>query len=80
MPWSLGFQLGGLRGPGQVPPFGYRSTRNTFGHNGSNCCVAWADTDRDLAYAYLTNVRTDHRSDMAHHAAVADLVLAACRD
>ncbi|SDT29346.1 serine hydrolase domain-containing protein [Microlunatus soli] len=80
VPWSLGFQLGGLRGPGRVPPFGYRSSRNTFGHNGSNCCVAWADTDRDLAFAYLTNLRSYTATDMAHLAAVADHVFAACRD
>lgn len=78
VPWSEGFQLGGSRGPGRVPPYGYRSTRNTFGHNGSNCCVGWADPDRDLAFAYLTNLRTHVASDIAHHAAVADLVFAAC--
>lgn len=78
IPWSYGFQLGGDRGPGGVPPFGYRSTQNTFGHNGSNCCVAWADPDRDLAFAYLTNLRVRRSVDMAHLAAVADQVFAAC--
>jgi CubicO group peptidase (beta-lactamase class C family) len=78
IPWSYGFQLGGSRGPGGVPPFGYRSTRNTFGHNGSNCCVAWADPDRDLAFAYLTNMRVHYTVDMAHLGTVADLVFAAC--
>lgn len=78
IPWSYGFQLGGDRGPGGTPPFGYRSTRNTFGHNGSNCCVAWADPDRDLAFAYLTNLRVNRSVDMAHLAAVADQVFAAC--
>jgi len=78
IPWSYGFQLGGDRGPGGIPPFGYRSTRNTFGHNGSNCCIAWADPDRDLAFAYLTNLRTNRTVDMAHLAAVADQVFAAC--
>lgn len=79
VPWSLGFQLGGSRGPGRVPPFGYRSSNRTFGHNGSNCCIAWADPDRDLALAYLTNLRVHHTVDMAHMAAVADQVLGACR-
>jgi CubicO group peptidase (beta-lactamase class C family) len=78
IPWSHGFQLGGSRGPGGTSPFGYRSSRNTFGHNGSNCCVAWADPDRDLAFAYLTNLRVHHTVDMAHLAAVADQVFAAC--
>jgi CubicO group peptidase (beta-lactamase class C family) len=80
IPWSQGFQLGGSRGPGRVPPFGYRSNRRTYGHNGSNCCIAWADTDRDIAFAYLTNLRIHHTVDMAHLAAVADQVLGACRD
>ncbi|HEY9289862.1 MAG TPA: serine hydrolase domain-containing protein [Microlunatus sp.] len=80
VPWSLGFQLGGPRGPGRVPPFGYRSSHNTFGHNGSNCCIAWADADRDLALAYLSNLRSTHAVDMAHLAAVADQVFAACVD
>ncbi|GAB3912392.1 putative lipase LipE [Microlunatus endophyticus] len=79
IPWSYGFQLGGSRGPGGIPPFGYRSTADTFGHNGSNCCVAWADPDHDLAFAYLTNLRTHRDDDMAHLAAVADEVFAACR-
>jgi CubicO group peptidase (beta-lactamase class C family) len=80
IPWSHGFQLGGDRGPGRVPPFGYRSNRRTFGHNGSNCCIAWADTDRDLVVAYLTNLRIHHTVDMAHMAAVADQVFGACRN
>lgn len=78
IPWSYGFQLGGARGPRGIPPFGYRSTQNTFGHNGSNCCIAWADPDRDLAFAYLTNLRVHRDVDMAHLAAVADQVFAAC--
>ncbi len=79
VPWSLGFQLGGSRGPGRVPPFGFRSSSRTFGHNGSNCCIAWADPDRDLALAYLTNLRVHHTVDMAHMAAVADQIFGACR-
>lgn len=78
IPWSYGFQLGGSRGPRGIPPFGYRSTRDTFGHNGSNCCIAWADPDRDLAFAYLTNLRVHHTVDMAHLASVADQVFTAC--
>ncbi|MFI6072644.1 hypothetical protein ACIA5C_13750 [Actinoplanes sp. NPDC051343] len=29
----------------------------TFGHNGSNACVGWADPARRLVVAYLTNRR-----------------------
>lgn len=76
--WSQGFQLGGPRFvPGAITPFGTSSSRRTFGHNGSNCCVGWADPDRDIAYAYLTD-RIGHRTaDVAHHAAVADKVISA---
>jgi CubicO group peptidase (beta-lactamase class C family) len=80
IPWSQGFQLGGDRGPGRVPPFGYLSSRRTFGHNGSNCCIAWADPDRDLAFAYLSNLRVGTAIDMAHLAAVADQVFASVHD
>jgi CubicO group peptidase (beta-lactamase class C family) len=79
--WGLGFQLGGPR-PGirSVSPMGSLSGPRTFGHNGSNCCIAWADPDRDLVYAYLTNRLTDRAADKAHHVAVADAVLGACGD
>jgi CubicO group peptidase (beta-lactamase class C family) len=79
--WGLGFQLGGPRvGSGWVSPMGTRSDPLTFGHNGSNCCIAWADPERDLVYAYLTNRLTDRVADKAHHVAVADALLDACGD
>ncbi|MPZ84978.1 MAG: serine hydrolase [Actinophytocola sp.] len=75
--WSEGFQLGGRpHVPGAISPMGRTSSRRAFGHNGSNCCLAWADPDRRLAYAYLTNRITTRRADITHHAAVADAVLA----
>jgi CubicO group peptidase (beta-lactamase class C family) len=77
--WGLGFQLGGPRpGSSWVSPMGALSGPRTFGHNGSNCCIAWADPDRDLVYAYLTNRLTDRATDKAHHVAVADAILGAC--
>ncbi|MGW6278293.1 serine hydrolase domain-containing protein [Kribbella sp. NPDC055071] len=76
--WSQGFQLGGPRSvPDSVPSFGTLSSPRTFGHNGSNCCVGWADPDRRIAYAYLTNRLGRPAADLAHHVAVADEVLAA---
>jgi CubicO group peptidase (beta-lactamase class C family) len=76
--WAEGFQLGGPRFvPGSVSPMGNSSSPRTFGHNGSNCCMGWADPDRRLVFAYLTNKITRVRDDMAHLAAVADAVLAA---
>ncbi|MFC9694736.1 serine hydrolase domain-containing protein [Kribbella sp. NPDC056951] len=58
--------------PTSDPAFGQQSSPRTFGHNGSNCCVGWADPDRQLAYAYVT----DRTAELAHHVAVADRVLA----
>ncbi|HEY3558710.1 MAG TPA: serine hydrolase domain-containing protein [Kribbella sp.] len=76
--WSQGFQLGGPRWvDGAVTSLGTLSGVRTFGHNGSNCCIGWADPDRRIAYAYLTNRVGRPKTDCLHHAAVADRVLAA---
>lgn len=75
--WSGGFQLGGPR-TGSISPFGSLSSPRAFGHNGSNCCIGWADPDRDLVFAYLTN-RLSGRRGATHLAAVADAVICACR-
>jgi CubicO group peptidase (beta-lactamase class C family) len=74
--WSQGFQLGGPRPAPFAPgPLGHRSSRRTFGHNGSNCCIGWADPDRKLVVAYLTNQLNGRRVDRAHQSAVADMLL-----
>ncbi|HWD81695.1 MAG TPA: serine hydrolase domain-containing protein [Kribbella sp.] len=76
--WSKGFQLGGPRWlDGAQTALGSLSSPRTFGHNGSNCCIGWADPDRRIAYAYLTNRVGRPHADLVHHAAVADKVLAA---
>jgi CubicO group peptidase (beta-lactamase class C family) len=76
--WSQGFQLGGPRSiEGGTTPLGTASGPRTFGHNGSYCCIGWADPDRRIAYAYLTNRVGRPQADHVHHAAVADKVLAA---
>ncbi|MBV8187923.1 MAG: beta-lactamase family protein [Alphaproteobacteria bacterium] len=78
--WSNGFQLGGPRtGASSASPFGWLSSPHSFGHNGSNCCIGWADPDRNLVFAYLTN-RLDGRAEgSAHLAAVADAIVTGCR-
>jgi CubicO group peptidase (beta-lactamase class C family) len=77
--WSQGFQLGGPRPPPFAPgPLGHLSSPRTFGHNGSNCCIGWADPDRNLVVAYLTNQLNGRRVDRAHQSAVADTLLRAC--
>jgi CubicO group peptidase (beta-lactamase class C family) len=78
--WSQGFQLGGPV-PGRVTshPMGDESGRETFGHNGSNACVAWADPVRRLAVAYLTGQLPAGLDRARHPAQVSDAILAACR-
>jgi hypothetical protein len=77
--WSQGFQLGG---PGSDPlhprPMGRLSSPDTFGHNGSNCCIAWADPSRQLVCASLTNLLPGGLESSPHQSDVSDAVLAAC--
>jgi CubicO group peptidase (beta-lactamase class C family) len=77
--WSHAFQLGGpVPAPHPSRPMGRTSSPLTFGHNGSNCCIAWADPTRDLAFAYLTDrLESGHRG-ARHLSDVADAVLSAC--
>ena len=62
--WAQGFQLAG-------GSMGATASLDTFGHNGSNCCVGWADPARGLVLVYLTDrlVPTP-----AHLGAVSDAV------
>ena len=77
--WSQGFQLGGPV-PGRLTshPMGDRSGPGTFGHNGSNTCVAWADPVRRLAVAYLTSRIPAGAGRARHPSQVSDAILAAC--
>lgn len=78
--WSQGFQLGGPRViEGTITPLGQLSSPRAFGHNGSGCCIAWADPDRRLVVAYLTSRLTDRREDQRHQAAVADAIITSTR-
>ncbi|TVT21767.1 serine hydrolase [Amycolatopsis acidiphila] len=64
------------RGPRATrTPLGRLSSPRTFGHNGSNCCIAWADPDRDVVYAYVTDRVRGQASAVRHQEALADAVL-----
>ncbi|GDY29083.1 hypothetical protein [Gandjariella thermophila] len=63
---------------GQPRPMGNLSSPLTFGHNGSNCCLAWTDPTRRLVFVYLTDLLTDGHEGAHHQGAVSDAVLAAC--
>jgi len=77
--WSHGFQLGG---PGLDPhrprPMGRTSSPETFGHNGSNVCIAWADPTRRLVFVYLTNLLSPRGEGSVAQNGVSEAILAAC--
>lgn len=73
MRWGHGFQLGGA--PGHDRPMGTLAGRETFGHNGSGTCLAWADPRRRLVTVYLTNLVTSNRRSRVHQSAVSDAIL-----
>jgi CubicO group peptidase (beta-lactamase class C family) len=77
--WSQGFQLGG---PGPVPgrprPMGRISSPDAFGHNGSNCCIGWADPGRRLVFAYTCNRLTNRLEGSPHQSDVSDAMLRSC--
>jgi CubicO group peptidase (beta-lactamase class C family) len=78
--WSQGFQLGGpAPDPGHPRPMGAASSPEAFGHNGSNCCLAWADPSRGLVFAYLTNRLSASFDGSPHQSEISDAILAACR-
>lgn len=78
--WAQGFQLGGGTDADRTArPMGSLSGRETFGHNGSNYCIGWADPTLDLAFAYLTNLLAPAEQAVRQLAAVSDAVLDACR-
>jgi CubicO group peptidase (beta-lactamase class C family) len=77
--WSQGFQLGGPGPDARRPPMGRLSSPSTFGHNGSNCCIAWADPTRRLVFAYLTALLPPRHEGADHISSVSDAINAACR-
>lgn len=78
--WATGFQLGGERGVlGGSGSMGALASRQTFGHNGSYACLAWADPQRQLVMAYLTNLLVTRAAGTRHMAAVSDAVRRACQ-
>jgi CubicO group peptidase (beta-lactamase class C family) len=71
--WSEGFQLGG---PGGSRAMGTLGGPLMFGHNGSNACVGWADPQRRLVVAYLTNRLEGRPAGSPHQSEVSDAILA----
>ncbi len=78
--WSAGFQLGGVRWGSRTGPMGRLSSPLAFGHNGSNCCLAWADPERDLVVSYLTDRVPRSGPGIRQLAKVSDAILAGVVD
>jgi CubicO group peptidase (beta-lactamase class C family) len=78
--WSAGFQLGGVRFGSRTGPMGRTTSALAFGHNGSNCCIAWADPKRDLIVSYLTDRVPRAPAGIRHLAQISDAIIAACSD
>jgi CubicO group peptidase (beta-lactamase class C family) len=74
MPWGIGFMLGGEP---RVPAFGRSADQRSFGHNGAGCTIGYADLDRGLGVAYLTNGNRRFVASMERTGAVADAIRAA---
>lgn len=58
-------------------PMGQLSGRDTFGHNGSNTCLAWADPARRVVMVYLTNLVLPGDQGARHQGEVSDAILSA---
>ncbi len=77
--WSQGFQLGGpVPDPGAPRPMGRLSSPQAFGHNGSNCCIAWADPAHRLVFVYLIDRLETGPEGARHLGSVSDAITAAC--
>lgn len=79
MRWSQGFQLGGDGSPADARgSLGRLDRPRAFGHNGSSCCIGWADPDSGVVLAYVSNRFDGRRAGADHQLALADAVLEAC--
>jgi CubicO group peptidase (beta-lactamase class C family) len=77
--WSQGFQLGGAsREPAAHRPMGRLASPQAFGHNGSNCCIGWADPVHRLVFVYLTDRLARSDEGARHLGSVSDAIIAAC--
>ncbi|MFC7400723.1 serine hydrolase domain-containing protein [Citricoccus sp. GCM10030269] len=69
--WGTGIQLGGT---GEGCPMGVTSTERTFGHNGSDVCLGWADPNLHLAVGLVTDRASGHPADRQLLVRVSDAI------
>ncbi|NUR28301.1 MAG: beta-lactamase family protein [Catenulispora sp.] len=74
MRWSHAFQLGGTDSGDRARPMG-RLSSLAFGHNGSNCCIGWAEPARAVVFAYTSGWLIRGHEGARHLAELADAVL-----
>lgn len=79
--WGTGVQLGGTTADWWFGAnlFGASSTPSTFGHNGSDVCIGWADPDLQLAVGLVTDRAGAKPADRRLLPQVADTLRAAAR-
>jgi CubicO group peptidase (beta-lactamase class C family) len=52
---TLGLIVAGDDGKAALRGFGHTTSPRTFGHNGAAGQIAWADPERGVSFAYVTN-------------------------
>jgi CubicO group peptidase (beta-lactamase class C family) len=57
---SLGLVIAGDDGRANLRGFGHTGSPRSFGHNGAGGQIAWADPERGLSFAYVTNGMDQH--------------------
>ena len=74
--WGLGFDLGGLVHPTDPPRsgFGAKSSLTTFGHIGQNCCIVWADSEKEVVVSFTTNRLLSGEKSQEMFMAISDAV------
>ena len=72
-PWGLGPELRGHKHPHWAPARHPAS----FGHSGASGCLAWADPEQDVAWAFLGARTADSGWLLRRGAAVSEAILAA---
>lgn len=78
--WAHGFHLGGATAPGELAQtMGLKSDPETFGHSGSQCCIAWVDPGRELVFVFLSGRLLPGLAGVQELGELSDLILAACR-
>lgn len=75
---TLGLCTAGGDGRSHLRGFGRTVSARAFGHNGAGGQICWADPERRLAFAYLTNGLDAHTFRLARRGTALSSLAAAC--